>query len=693
MPKLSTYKNHVEYVDSNNVKDHETKYTSMNYMFKVTAQILSNVRWSASYLNNYYQYRGFDIVNNGTEWGPYGNYDQDFVNHGYDFPNYSASTSLDITIGNNSMLNIRAGLFYSNQENNLTEIATTPWYSFRGLSNQGFEDIPDAYKHYYGWSNRGFGESEAIVKQVAERKNIGADYTLYFNLAGEHSLKIGGEFVRQGEDVNNAFQQPLVLFYFGLTPNIYGTTYEAGKYGFMRVIGNGATGKYGSEYTAYSNRFNVYIQDSWTIGEKLTLNFGLRAESEVIPGYSSDPKYEGLNAFDFGFKDKLAPRFGFVYDVKGDSSFKVFGSYGIFYDVMKLAMAIGSYGGLNYQSAYYPINNADFNTYTLGNFPESELYLVNNHRIPSFDSTDTGLKPMSQQAISFGFENKLSDNLSLSVRLVNKHLRYAIEDVGILTPEGEFYYTANPGFGWTLTENNGGKLDNTYPDTPKAKREYYAVNIGLDKRFSNNWMGGVSYTWSRLTGNYAGLASSDEIVAGGVGRTSPNVQRYYDLWFMAFDKELNKIDGTLATDRTHVLKAYGSYMFPFGLTIGTVANIMSGTPLTEEWGVYTMEIMPYNRGNLGRTPMLYNADLYAEYNLKLGKANLQFSVNVTNVFNFNISTRISTKRNLGDINVTESEMLSGNYEYPADSTPNPLYKMPFGYTAPISARLGLKLSF
>ena len=691
MPRISTYKNHVEYVDSTDVADHKTTYKSMNYMFKLSAQLLSNVRWSASYLNNYSQYRGFDIMGSGTAWGPYGNYDQDYENHGYDFPNYSASTSLDITIGNNAMLNIRAGLFYSNQENNLSEVATTPWYSFRGDSNQGYADIPADLKHPYGWASRGFGESESIVNFIAEKKNIGADFTMYFNLAGEHSLKIGGEFVRQGENVDSAFQQPLILMYFGIEPNIYGTKYEMGTYGYMRVIGNGATGKYGSAYKAYSNRYNFYIQDSWTIGEKLTLNFGVRAESEYIPSYSPLPEYKDIIPIDFGFGDKLAPRLGFVYDVKGDSSFKIFGSFGYFFDVMKLEMANGSYGGTNYQSAYYPINNADFNTYTLGNFPEADLYLVNNHRIPAFDGTDPDLKPMSQQSISLGFENKLSDDLSLSVRLVQKHLRYGIEDVGVLVEGGEEYFTTNPGYGYSRSTEEGGRNDASFPETPKAKREYYAVNIGLDKRFSNNWMGGFSYTWSRLSGLYPGLANSDEI-NGGIGRDDPNVSRAYDLWFMAFDKDLNVLDGPLATDRTHVIKAYGSYMFPFGLTLGTVANIMSGTPLTETWSAYTMEYFPMNRGNLGRTPMRYNVDLYAEYSLKLGKANLQFSINITNLFNFKIATRQSTLRHLGDLDINYDDMLNG-YEYPADATPNPSYGMAFSYTAPISARLGLKLSF
>ena len=46
------------------------------------------------------------------------------------------------------------------------------------------------------------------------------------------------------------------------------------------------------------------------------------------------------------------------------------------------------------------------------------------------------------------------ENLSATVRVVQKHLRYAIEDVGVLEyGVGEKYYTANPGYGYTLSDH------------------------------------------------------------------------------------------------------------------------------------------------------------------------------------------------------------------------------------------------
>jgi hypothetical protein len=299
---------------------------------------------------------------------------------------------------------------------------------------------------------------------------------------------------------------------------------------------------------------------------------------------------------------------------------------------------------------------------------------------------------MSQQEISFGVERKLSEFLAASIRVVQKHLRYTIEDVGVFVPGvGEEYYTTNPGYGYSQHVGTGtGKFDPKYPPCPKAKREYWAVNFSLDKRFSDNWMGGFSYTWSRLTGNYSGLASSDEW-----GRTSPNVERYFDLWHLAYDKELNPQDGVLPTDRTHFFKFYGSYVFPFGLTVGAVVNAMSGAPVSEEWTVEANGYYPYNRGNMGRTPFLWFANAYAEYNLRFGgRYTLQFNVNADNIFNVGTARRIWSRLTSGRVSVTEDELLSRAWDLTPDRyVPDPRFEQELEFYPPISIRFGVKFIF
>jgi hypothetical protein len=244
----------------------------------------------------------------------------------------------------------------------------------------------------------------------------------------------------------------------------------------------------------------------------------------------------------------------------------------------------------------------------------------------------------------------------------------------------------------------GGQLAPGTPYLPKAKREYLGVNLALEKRFSDNWMGGASYTWSKLSGNYSGLYSSDEI------RNSPNGERAFDLWYIMYDKSLKPLDGVLASDRTHAFKAYGSYAFPFGLTVGGIFNAMSGTPVTEEWMLDTAGYYPFNRGNMGRTPFLTFANLYAEYNLKLGKNTLQVSVNVDNVYDTKTARLIYAAKywdNVGPQTANESDVLYMQRHLIAnDWQPNsdpgmldPLFGKEDAFYPPLSIRLGLRFIF
>ena len=99
----------------------------------------------------------------------------------------------------------------------------------------------------------------------------------------------------------------------------------------------------------HSNLIGLFIQDSWTISNKLTVNGGVRTEREEVPTYTTGLDANGVTipefGIKFGFKDKLAPRIGAAYDLKGDGKWKVFASWGIFYDIFKLELPQGSFGG------------------------------------------------------------------------------------------------------------------------------------------------------------------------------------------------------------------------------------------------------------------------------------------------------------------------------------------------------------
>jgi hypothetical protein len=279
------------------------------------------------------------------------------------------------------------------------------------------------------------------------------------------------------------------------------------------------------------------------------------------------------------------------------------------------------------------------------------------------------------------------------VRFVYKHLIRTIEDVGF-NQAGTLFYTCNPGFGWTLPQKDGGRYPDDWYACPKAKREYYAVNVALDKRFGDNWMGGFSFTWSSLTGNYSGLASSDEVDANGFGRTDPNVARFFDSWFLSYDQNGKPIDGPLGTDRPLYFKAYGSYKLPFGLTVGLVANAYSGVPTTIEMTMGGMQgFYPVGRGTEARSPFIFSANLYAEYSIVMNRTRLTLSLNVDNVTNNDAARRIYSLYNQDDPALTEQE-IKAHFDYKQVAQQlDPRFLKPYLFMSPIMARFGIKIGF
>ena len=577
---------HVIFEPSKVEGDYTQRYQYLNFQAKLTAQPFRFMRLGASFVNNFSKYKGALPPRNGT-----GNPDDVWPDYGFSYPKWSASAYADITLGNNLLIGLRGGSFYTNTTDQLVQ-PSEPRLAHGGLGTAAFPEIPAELQRPRGWSNR---RSVFVTERyIDQRYHADADLTYYLNLAGEHAWKFGVSWNRSREDRFAGFKYPdypNVAFYWDRGYYLQNDPAHPGpfrgKYGIYQVFGNEATGPYGLVYDVHSDRWTLYLQDSWTIAGRFTVNAGLRAEQEYVPAYTDDPAYENAKPIDFKFKDKLAPRLGFVYDVLGDSSLKIFGSYGIYYDVFKLYVAGASFGGSKSKLASYTLDTYEWDKIGVNGYYPGTLLEVYDYLPVTLDNIDPALKPLSQREFSFGAEKKILENFSATVRLVQKSLSNALEDSFLLQPDGSYFYGYfNPGLGYSLPTTEGGKVDPEYPTLPKTKREYWAVNISLDKRFARNWLGGFSYTWSRLTGNYPGLATSDEVLnwSTGEGRGSPNYEQAFDWWNYSFTKDLQPQDGPLQTDRPHYFKLYGAYTLPFGLTLGTVVNAMSGTLLTNTGG-------------------------------------------------------------------------------------------------------------
>jgi hypothetical protein len=692
--------------------------------FKLTYQPVSSLRLSASWNTDDYKWRGDLPSRGGTS-----PVDYNWAGAGHNYPGWTATMRGDLIASQNMFFSVYGGYFRTNHENIIGPPGER-YYFYE--TNVGIPGVPADMEKPQGYYNYPSGDRYQTTTDVQVKMTASIDGTVYFDAAGEHMLKAGFQFNRLTQDIFDA--APYDSWYFewghdyegpsGTTPTTFGYMMAYDPLGTVAKIS--------------SNRMALFLQDSWTIGNKLTLNFGIRAEKEDIPSFVdpdnpilvTNPEF-GAPPIAFGFIDKLAPRIGFAYDIFGDASLKVFGSFGMYYDVMKLDMAEGSYGGFKWQAHYYEIpawvvadwhiGERDHVFGTGSSDGDLAPYFIESldWRIPSYDTTQPSrraidkdvdsslrMKPYSKMEFTFGVQKQLVEDVTLTARFLHNRIIWAIEDVGIQTAAGEQYYNSNPGSKWVneiYATNAAIDPQNLVPlgaTCPKAQREYTSVDVGFDKRFSDNWMAGLHYTWSRLWGNFAGLASSEEH-----GRKDPNVERYFDVWFLHYtsDPFVNGVGtestGLLPTDRPHQFKFYGAYSLPMGLTVGLNAYAASGTPVTREFELNNADgYYPEGRFTDGRTPFLWRADVYVEYNMKISdKQTIQFSLNVDNVTNNRIAQRIFNLHNYSSVYLSNDEVVAGfDYEdvmAAKGTTLDPRFLQPHYFQNSFSARFGIKFIF
>ena len=560
---------------------------------------------------------------------------------GYETTQRNLTGNVDFNLTNTTFLSVKVGSFHDNYRD--TGVPTTTPVRYR-TSNTHMAGIP---AHLVGgvlFSNT--PAVQIVQKDATDQTYVQGDYNAAFDAAGYHTLKIGAGIRRNANDVSQRYPGGLVDVYWDSTfaSSVPGVAPGRGAFGYYEVHDNGTLGE------ADATIAHFYVQDQWSVG-RLTLNLGLRFEDEKIPAFR-----ERETAIHFGWGEKIAPRLGAAYDLFGDGRMKLFGSYGRYYDWTKYELARGTFGGDIWLVRYRTLDDPSqaFNL-SLTNMPGRDLWGsstgIRDRRVPAFgpEQLDPDLKPMSQDSFSAGFEYQLGPSTVLGVNYVHNDLIRTIEDVGQLIDGDEHYVYGNPGEGLV---REAFRSTATPPfNVPRPVRDYDALQISLNRRFSNNWFVGGNYVLSRLYGNYAGIASSDEIRTPTMGlvygfdqqqsgeffRPGGNANRAFDLDEMMWDAHGN-LDpkGRLATDRPHVLKVYGAYMAPFGTQIGFNTYTGSGTPLTTYvTTINGTEVFAEGRGDMGRTPVLNYTDLLLSHELRLAPADqrLRLELNVLNLFN------------------------------------------------------------
>lgn len=622
--------------------------------------------------------------------------------------------------------NLRAARGYLNERLNSRSIPELTRFVCTGLAPPSYAGCA------LGFNNLPSGNTQ-IRAEKSTRMSVEASGTWRVKeFGGDHQIKGGYQFSRLTNDVNRGYV-PLgyVQLYYGYEINDLSGRDDPVS---PTAIGAGQLVRFGTVGKASNTTHAIFLQDQWQPASRLTINAGLRMEKEDLPSFNGFAP-----PIAFGFFDKMVPRLGVAYALTEDNRTKVFSSFNRFQDRLKFELPRGSFGGDFYRLDFFEIQpNTPYTYYSL------ERILGNNRDVlggtcpitnssglsrcqydyriasnsPNADiytgAVDPNLKPFTQTEWSFGMERQLGAEMLLSARYTHKQVDHAIEDAGFPTAEGsEAYIIGNPGEGLHATTAR----EFGYAKTLKAVRDYDALELRLDRRSAKGVAWNVSYTLSRLFGNYSGLASSDE-VTGGQGRTSPGVNRFFDLPHIGFTAAGNPDNGRLATDRPHVLNAYGAYGHEWSgrqsTTVSVFSTVQSGTPLTSFYTLYAQAIL-FGRGDLGRTPVFTNTDLLLAHRLQLKSARtLTFELNVLNLFDeANVLGRNTLRAGVNPSIATLGLPVSGepaalnyiltngivsNWDAYINSTAAPqrkntAYGMDNLFQGPRAVRLGVRFSF
>jgi hypothetical protein len=664
----------------------QTQYVTGN----LTSQMSDSLRGRLAFNNSWARTKGLLPALTGLD--PAGtNYSKTST-----FPNYTISGNVDWVASPNLFFGVRGGYYFSDQyDTNVTEDVRV---LFSAGNNLGFPGVPPNLAQGTGFSN--IPTNNKVTRDQLTRAYFQADGTVYGNLGGSHQLKFGLQLDRVGNNVLSGESNNLVRISWDRSLAT-GVPVQRGTYGYYQVRSNGVAPNQGfiTEGDIHTTNIGLFIQDAWTINNRLTINAGIRTERERVPAYTTGADIPEFG-LEFDFADKLAPRVGFAYDINGDGRWKAFGSWGVFYDIFKLQLPRGSFGGDKWLEYYYTLDTFDWTALDTGTAcppacSGTQIRGPIDFRHPSFgsDAIDPDLKPMRQQEATAGIEHQLNDVVALSVRYVHKQLDRAIEDAGSLDAEGnEIYVVANPGEGLTQIAHPGVAY-------PKAVRDYDSVEFAVEKRFAQNWYLRSSYLWSRLYGNYSGLSQSDEN-----GRTSPNVGRVFDYPMMMFQDGGTAAFGPLATDRPHQFKTQFIYQFNFGTSVGLNQYLASGLPVTREIGIYppnTLPVQYLGRNSDGRTPTFSQTDLSLQHRIRFaGTKQLQLEFNVLNLFNQDTAIgRFSTyQRTSSGVIPDEDAFYAGQQTLASLITSQGIvqdarFLQDNAFQAPMQARFGIRFIF
>jgi hypothetical protein len=568
----------------------EAPHKETNLFAKLTFQLASNMRLMTTYnltmiTEDFYTNRvGSNLdVTSTTKWdGEKG---------------HTVSTQLNWVLSQNFFVDLRFGY--------IRRFFPIPY------SDYAISDAPQHYDRYWGiYKNNPRFEETYLRKRV----NPSLTATIFQdNLFGaSHEIKIGAEYEWTSGNWDWWRENPFRIYYYDGSYS-YPTATEPYRSRIYSYICGATEGS--SVQDNGMDRIGIFIQDSITIKDRLTLNLGVRFDSskgyfpDQVKGASADPY--GLLAtlgdspfseytipgFDVLTWTHLSPRLGFSYDLLGDGTTSIKGSWSRYNEYLMIQYF--SIVNPNYpnQGGWYWYDDNQNGVID----PAADRFLL--RYLPPDPFTFEVEEEFNQDAtapytdeFTIGIEREMVRDFSIGVTFIYKHKKNIFEDVNDYSlglteawqgyrPNspywGEFEF-ADPGddgiFGNDddITSRVYGELagapDIHYYSTnvEGSYRKYMGLQVIFNKRMSNRWQLLASVVWSKNWGNIGGAYGASWGASGTFD--TPNS------WIQT--------DGRLDYDRPLNIKIQSTVMMPLDILVSGYLNARSGSPFAREVTVY-----------------------------------------------------------------------------------------------------------
>ena len=432
---------------------------------------------------------------------------------------------------------------------------------------------------------------------------------------GKHELRFGGDFKRQ-KVVDDSFSLFGTYTFASGAPQVNEKPVQYAQTFGRQLLHYGQTSISG------------FAQDNWRVGSRLTLNLGLRYETQTLTAE----------------RNNFAPRIGFAWDVKGDGSTVIRGGGGLFFDqyYMYITRRFLYQGPYSYQ-ATVTLKPTDAGFPTFPNSLTTAPSGITTAKRDLYIAPQRIVNPYSTQ-FSFGIQQKLFAGLALTVDGITQHSVRQMRAVDLNAPKA-FPRTA-AGLVRTGAAADATRPFTTYLGIPvknvllvenTGMSNYDALDVSLVKSFSRHFQVEGHYLYSNAT--------TDSMFFGEPNTGVPN----------DWNGNLGLEHAASDFHQRHRFVGHGLIEMPWKTQASFVLTLASGLPVDPRTGVdnngdSNIVDRPFNPAtgaifarNSFRTPKQFSLDLSLAKRIAISEnLKLEFRAEGFNLTNHSNLIRVNT---------------------------------------------------